>query len=132
VALPLQQIDANIASLQKIMLAATIVVTILAIILAALIAARISRPIRDLTSTAWQLANEDPDPAGGGDEIGQLTRVYMSARLSEEINELEAERATLLEVLQKMTDGVFIIDAQGDIQLVNPAAEKMFSISHQG
>jgi len=32
-------------------------------------------------------------------------------------------------VLQKMTDGVFIIDAQGDIQLVNPAAERMFSIS---
>jgi len=136
IALPLQQIDANIANLQKIMLAATILVTILAIILAALIAARISRPVRDLTSTAWQLAYDKPENTPlplGGDEIGQLTSVFntMSARLSDEITELEAERATLLEVLQKMTDGVFIIDAQGDIQLVNPAAEKMFSISHQ-
>jgi two-component system phosphate regulon sensor histidine kinase PhoR len=134
VALPLQQIDANIASLQKIMLAATVVVTILAIILAALIAARISRPIRELTNTAWQLAYDKPENTPlpvGGDEIGQLTSVFntMSARLSDEITELEAERATLLEVLQKMTDGVFIIDAQGNIQLVNPAAEKMFSIS---
>ncbi len=28
-----------------------------------------------------------------------------------------------------MTDGVLIVDAQGVVQLVNPAAEKMFSIS---
>ncbi len=53
----------------------------------------------------------------------------MSVRLSEEIKDLEKERATLETVMQKMTDGVFIVDAKGDIQLVNPAAEKMFSIS---
>ena len=53
----------------------------------------------------------------------------MSVRLSGEINDLETERATLDAVLQKMTDGVLIVDAQGKVQLVNPAAIKMFSIS---
>ena len=53
----------------------------------------------------------------------------MSARLSGQINDLETERATLDAVLQKMTDGVLIVDDQGRVQLVNPAAIKMFSIS---
>ncbi len=53
----------------------------------------------------------------------------MSVRLSGEIKDLDTERATLETVLQKMTDGVFIVDAHGDIQLINQAAEKMFSIS---
>ena len=37
----------------------------------------------------------------------------MSARLSGQINDLETERATLDAVLQKMTDGVLIVDDQG-------------------
>jgi two-component system phosphate regulon sensor histidine kinase PhoR len=116
------------------MIAATIVVTFLAVILATLIASRISRPIRDLTQSAWHLASvnpvDQPIPPNK-DEINQLGTVFniMSIRLSGEIKDLETERATLEAVLQKMTDGVFIVDAQGDVQLVNPAAEKMFSIS---
>lgn len=134
VALPLQQVSANIANLQRIMIAATIVVTFLAVILATLIASRISRPIRDLTQSAWHLASvnpvDQPIPPNK-DEISQLGMVFniMSIRLSGEIKDLETERATLEAVLQKMTDGVFIVDAQGDVQLINPAAEKMFSIS---
>jgi two-component system phosphate regulon sensor histidine kinase PhoR len=134
VALPLQQVSSNIANLQRIMIAATIVVTFLAVILATLIASRISRPIRDLTQSAWHLASvnpvDQPIPPNK-DEINQLGTVFniMSIRLSGEIKDLETERATLEAVLQKMTDGVFIVDAQGDVQLVNPAAEKMFSIS---
>jgi two-component system phosphate regulon sensor histidine kinase PhoR len=134
VALPLQQVSANIANLQRIMIAGTIVVTFLAVILATLIASRISRPIHELTQSAWQLASvnpvDQPIPPNK-DEISQLGTVFniMSIRLSGEIKDLETERATLEAVLQKMTDGVFIVDAQGDVQLVNPAAEKMFSIS---
>ena len=134
VALPLQQVSANINHLQRIMIAATVVVTLLAILLAALIAGRISRPVRELTQTAWQLSSINPSDQPfppNKDEINQLTTVFniMSTRLSGEIKELEKERATLEAVLQKMTDGVLIVDARGDIQLVNPAAEKMFLIS---
>jgi two-component system phosphate regulon sensor histidine kinase PhoR len=134
VALPLQQVSVNIAQLQRILIAATVVVALLAVLLATLIADRISRPVRDLTRSAWQLASvnstDQPIPPNK-DEISQLETVFniMSARLSGEIKDLEKERATFETVLQKMTDGVFIVDEQGDIQLVNPAAEKMFSIS---
>ena len=134
VALPLQQVSANVASLQRILIAVTLLVTVLAVLLAALIAGRITRPVRQLTQTVWQTASinpaDQPIPPGK-DEINQLTQVFniMSARLSSKINDLETERATLDSVLQKMTDGVLIVDSQGKVQLVNPAAEKMFSIT---
>ncbi|HSB67586.1 MAG TPA: ATP-binding protein [Anaerolineales bacterium] len=134
VALPLQAENANITSLQRILIVATVVATVLAMIIAALIAGRISQPVRELTQSAWHLAsvspNEQPIPPRK-DEIAQLTQVFniMSNRLSGKINDLETERAKLEAVLQKMTDGVLIVDSQGLVRLVNPAAEKMFSIS---
>jgi two-component system, OmpR family, phosphate regulon sensor histidine kinase PhoR len=134
VALPLQEVSANLVDLQRILIAATLLVTILAALLTALIAGRITRPLRNLTQAAWELASSKPSGQAippESDEISQLTRVFniMSARLSGEINDLEAERATLDAVMQKMTDGLLIVDAQGVVQLLNPAASKMFSIS---
>ena len=42
---------------------------------------------------------------------------------------LDAERARLATVLDQMTDGVLIADAQGTIQFANPAAGKLFQAS---
>ena len=39
---------------------------------------------------------------------------------------VEAERARLAAVLERMTDGVLIADSDGRIQFANPAAEKLF------
>jgi two-component system phosphate regulon sensor histidine kinase PhoR len=133
-ALPLQQVSANIASLQRVLIAVTALVTAIAILLAVIIAGRITRPVRSLTQSAWRLASSDPvvQPIPPSrDEIGQLAQVFniMSTRLSGQIDDLETERITLDTVLQKMTDGVLIVDEQGRVQLVNPAAIKMFSIS---
>ncbi|MFZ0531774.1 MAG: ATP-binding protein [Anaerolineales bacterium] len=133
-ALPLQQVSANIANLLRILIAVTLLVTVLALLLATLIAGRITRPVRELTQLVWQLASSKPADQPiplSKDEIGQLAHVFnlMSDRLSGQINDLETESATLETVLQKMTDGVLIVDANGLVQLVNPAAVKMFSIS---
>jgi two-component system phosphate regulon sensor histidine kinase PhoR len=134
VALPLQQISANVANLQRILIAVTLLVTVLAILLAVFIAGRITRPVRELTTSVWKLASSKPADQpipSSRDEISQLAQVFniMSARLSTQINALESERSTLDAVLQKMTDGVLIVDAQGTVQLVNPAAMRMFSIT---
>jgi len=42
------------------------------------------------------------------------------------LSTLDAERARLEATLTQMTDGVLIVDAQGRIQMTNPAAEKLF------
>jgi two-component system phosphate regulon sensor histidine kinase PhoR len=134
VALPLQEVNGNVASLQRIMIAATGIATLLALLIITLIAGRIARPVRELTQSAWQLAVSTPGEqpvAPRRDEIGQLTQVFnlMSTRLGGHITDLETERARLEAVLHKMSDGVLIVDSEGLVQLVNPAAEKMFSIS---
>lgn len=137
VALPLQQVSANVASLQRILVGATLIVTVLTLLITTLIAGRITQPVRQLTRSAWQLASFDP--AGqpmppDENEINQLAQVIdiMARRLNGEIDQLEAERGKLEAVMQKMTDGLLIVDAQGTVQLVNPAARKMFSISGSG
>ena len=134
VALPTNQVSANIAILQRILITTTGLVTLLAVLLAVIIAGRITHPVRELTQSAWQMTSINPAEqpiSPDKDEIKQLTSVFniMSVRLSDKINDLESERATLEAVLQKMTDGVLIVDTQGDVQLINPAAEKMFSLS---
>ncbi len=134
VAIPLQQVSANVANLQRVLIAVTLLTTAVAVLLAVIIAGRITRPVRELTQSAWKLASSDPavQPIPSSqDEISQLAQVFtlMSARLNGQINDLETERATLDAVLQKMTDGVLIVDDQGKIQLVNPAALKMFGIT---
>ncbi|HEX9089949.1 MAG TPA: ATP-binding protein [Anaerolineales bacterium] len=132
-ALPLDQVSAEVANLQRLLIIVTLFVTIAAVLLAILIAGRIARPVRELSRSAWQLASDSPDSQPippNKDEISQLAKVFdiMSTRLGAEINSLETQHATLEAVLQKMTDGVLIVDAQGDVQLLNPAVGKMFSI----
>jgi len=43
---------------------------------------------------------------------------------------LESERARLANVLEQMTDGVLIADAQGIVQFANPAAGRLFQTSN--
>jgi two-component system phosphate regulon sensor histidine kinase PhoR len=43
---------------------------------------------------------------------------------------LDAERARLATVLEQMTDGVLIADAQGIVQFANPAAGRLFQTSN--
>jgi two-component system phosphate regulon sensor histidine kinase PhoR len=134
VAVPLNQVQANINHLQRIIFGATFLVTVLAIFLGVWIAGRTSRPVRELTEAVRQMtAGEisDQPVVKTADEVGQLTQAFnhMSTQLREKIQALEAERGKLFAVLEKMTDGVLIVDQQGIIQLLNLTAEKMFGIN---
>ncbi|NJD60225.1 MAG: PAS domain-containing sensor histidine kinase [Anaerolineales bacterium] len=133
-ALPLEQVSASIASLQRILVVVTVLVTIVAVLMAMVIAGRITRPVVELTRTAWQIAastQTEQTIQGDNDEISQLAHAFhsMSVQLSKQINDLTSERATLNAVMEKMTDGVLIVDSQGAVQLINPAAMRMFSIT---
>lgn len=132
-AVPLDNVEAHVSQLQKILFSATLIIMLLAILLAAWIAGRTSRPVQQLTQAVRQItANELTEQpfSQAGDEIDQLTKAFnaMTVRLHEQFQTLGTERSKLAAVLDKMNDGVLIIDDKGTIQLINPAAEKMFSI----
>ncbi len=133
VAVALNRIQSHLAQLQGILFSATLFVAVLAVLLAAWIAARASSPLQQLTHAARQMAAgelSDQPAAVNIDEIGQLTQAFnqMSVQLRQQFRTLETERGKLSAVLQKMSDGVLIVDQQGLVQLLNPAAERMLSL----
>lgn len=134
VGVPLQQVEADLARLRSTLLGVTLLSAVVAMLLAAVIAAGTTRNLRQLTQAAHQLSEGDLElPAMGGyrqDEVGQLARVFssMAGQLHRRIEDLHAESTRLSAVLDQMTDGVLIADAQGQVQLVNRAAGRIFDI----
>ena len=135
-ALPLQTIDADVRHLQQAILGATVVAALGAIALAALITGRTTRPLSDLTEAARSLAAGELASAplsASQDEIGQLAATFnsMAVQLRQQIAALQSERGKLSAVLQTMSDGVLIVDREGQIQLLNEAAETMFGVNQE-
>jgi two-component system, OmpR family, phosphate regulon sensor histidine kinase PhoR len=64
--------------------------------------------------------------------LEDLSNAVKKLALAEQMraSALEAERARLAAVLDQMTDGVLIADAEGRIQFANPAAGKLFVASN--
>ncbi|HEX9028320.1 MAG TPA: ATP-binding protein [Anaerolineales bacterium] len=133
ISLPLQQIEANVNHLNNTLIGATLLAMLIAVFLATWIASRTTQPLRELTEAARQISNGDLEGRiipTTSDEVGQLTHAFntMAEQLRSQIEALESERSKMAAVLQEMTDGVLIANRQGQLQLVNPAAEKMFGI----
>jgi two-component system phosphate regulon sensor histidine kinase PhoR len=131
--LPVQQINASINKIQETILIFTFAAAFFAILLAAYIAGRITRPLRNLTEAADRIATGDLSihilPTTS-DEVGQLTKAFntMEEQLRSHIDALVLESSKLSTVLNEMSDGVLIVDREGKVQLINPAAESMFAI----
>lgn len=54
-----------------------------------------------------------------------------AAQLDAQTNSRNSEQAKLSAVLNQMTDGVLIVDDKGQVQLINPAAERLFQIDRE-
>ncbi len=110
--------------------------SVLAIGLAFLLAYLTTRPLQQLTQRVLkQLSASEPtrDVPTRGNELTRLERVFsaLESQLHAHIDALTNERGTLSSVLNAMTDGVVIIDAEGKLQLMNPAVERMFNVKSE-
>jgi two-component system phosphate regulon sensor histidine kinase PhoR len=66
-----------------------------------------------------------PQDAPGVEEISNAVRA-LAESIEARMDEVDAERAKLAAVLDRMTDGVLIADASGRVTFLNPAAERLF------
>lgn len=82
------------------------------------------RGIRALTD---QIKRGD-EPTESSRELGELVSVRNTqhATLHSQLLTSNTERARLSAILDQLTDGVLIADADGRVQFANPAAEKLF------
>jgi two-component system, OmpR family, phosphate regulon sensor histidine kinase PhoR len=141
VALTTSEIDQSISQLQRTMLGATAIFTIIVIGLAMWVAGISMKPLRELTQETIRIANGEFQPirtagwlqVSASDEIGQLTLAFnkMISTVQQQIRELTTERSKMSAVLEEMTDGIVIVDADGNVQLTNKATEAIFQLDPQ-
>jgi two-component system, OmpR family, phosphate regulon sensor histidine kinase PhoR len=107
---------------------------------AALIARRLAdtttRPLRELAAAAWSGVEGRLRPANVASResaFGEMREALdafnaMALEASHTIAELEFQKSTLESVLAHMSDALLVLDAQGKLTLVNPAAERFFGL----
>ncbi len=133
-AIPRSEIAAGYEQLRNEIFLVSGLTALAAILLSYLIAYQTTKSLIRLTKSTQDLADgplEGLPVSRGYDEIGQLTRAFnnLLKTLQDQIHALQSEREKLSAVLQQMTDGVIIVNAEGEIELINPAAERLFRTS---
>ena len=106
-----------------------------ALVLAGLVSALLARRVRAVTAVASRYAAGDfsrPARDYGGDEIGTVARVLDDAlrELGRRAAELAMDRARMEAILAGMAEGVLVVNAHGQLQLVNAAAQRMLRLPH--
>jgi two-component system, OmpR family, phosphate regulon sensor histidine kinase PhoR len=133
-AVSLEQVNQNLAVVRNTMVGLSLVTTVIALLLAILLSNYTIRPLRQLTQRVQHMSVREisaPAPVNSTDEVEQLSQAFshLTAELNSQIDELSSERAKLSAVLMHMTDGVMIVDNEGIVRLINPAALQIFSVS---
>ena len=118
-----------------------------AILLAVLLGNQLARPLLLLAHGMRQVAAGDLRPKlvlQGKDELGGLTRSFadMTQQLSDarssveqSLNQLSQARSNLQTILDNLTAGVMVLNAQGVIQSANPGATRILRVpvaAHEG
>jgi two-component system phosphate regulon sensor histidine kinase PhoR len=136
VALPVSQVEAQVAQLRRVILLAALLVVLGAALLAIVIADRVARPVQQLTEVVHRMTVGDLSARllpTTHDEIGELTRSFnqMASRLRDTIDSLTERQNQLSAVLDNMADGVLISDDQGLVRLINPAAARFVGTTEE-
>ncbi|MBK6322181.1 ATP-binding protein [Candidatus Aalborgicola defluviihabitans] len=118
-----------------------------AVLLAVILGDQIARPLLMLAEGVSQVAAGDLTPKltlQGNDELGGLTRAFASmtkqladARqtVQQSMAQVDAARANLQTILDNLTAGVIVLDAQGTIRSSNPGATRILQVplmEHEG
>jgi two-component system phosphate regulon sensor histidine kinase PhoR len=130
VALPLTQVDAAVSELTRLAAIAGLIALAVAVVLTSVAAQVASQGARSLTEAAERMANGDlatRTRQRGGDELGALGRALdkLAEGLSTTLGDLRNERDRMGGILSGMQDGVLLVDAEGQVALVNPALREM-------
>lgn len=111
-----------------------------AVLLAVVLGNQITRPLLLLADGVRQVAAGDLTPKAalqGRDELGGLTRSFadMTQQLADargavesSMEQANAARENLQTILDNLTAGVMVLDAQGVIQSVNPGATRILRV----
>lgn len=111
-----------------------------AVLLAVILGNQLARPLLLLAAGVREVAAGDlsPKPAlQGKDELGGLTRSFAEmtqqladarAAVEKSMEQVSAARANLQTILDNLTAGVIVLDAEGRVQTSNPGATRILRV----
>lgn len=132
-ALPLTEIDAQLAAIRNLTLVALAVTIPIALAIAWALSAPLGRRVREIAAVANRYtAGESPRASidYGNDELGTVARVLDSSiqELGRRVDELSRDRARSDAILTGMVEGVLVVSGDGRLQLANRAAQQMLRV----
>jgi len=123
------------------MAGAALAALLTAVVLGFTVSEMIARPVMRLSEAARRVGEgrlDEPIPAGGGDEVGQLSDAFSSmvANLRElraiDVAEVVASRSRLAAVIDGISDGIVVTDSDYVVGLINPVAVRALGVDPSG
>jgi two-component system phosphate regulon sensor histidine kinase PhoR len=135
-ALPLTDVNAQLATIASATALALMAALVAALILSLAFSAPLARRVEAVAAVARRYTAGDfsrPAHDYGEDEVGAVARALDSAaqELGRKIADLSRDRARTEAILAGMVEGVLIVDRQGRVQLVNRAAQDMLRVAEE-
>ena len=135
-ALPLTDVNAQLAVIGSATALSLMAALVAALILSWLFSAPLARRVEAVAAVARRYSAGDfsrPAHDYGQDELGAVARTLDGAaqELGRKIDDLSRDRARTEAILAGMVEGVLIVDRQGHLQLVNRAAQDMLRVAEQ-
>jgi two-component system phosphate regulon sensor histidine kinase PhoR len=132
-ALPLTEIDEQLAVIRRSALVAVGAGLLIALALAGVASILLSRRVQAIASVAGRYTRGDwsrPSRDYGNDEIGAVARALDDAarEIGRRATELASDRARMEAILGGMFEGVLVVNDHGRVQLVNGAARRMLQL----
>ncbi len=129
-ALPLSQLDAQMADLKKDLVLTLGFASLCSLFLSLLLAKGVTRPLSEMAAVVRRITDGALDQriqTKDQDEVGRLasTLNQMADQLEARIQEVSEDRAQLRAMLTAMVEGVMVLDARGTVLQINPALERM-------
>ena len=135
-ALPLTDVNAQLAAIGSATALALMAALVAALILSWMFSAPLARRVEAVAAVAQRYSSGDfsrPAHDYGKDELGAVARALDGAaqELGRRVDDLSRDRARTEAILAGMVEGVLIVDRQGHVQLVNRAAQEMLRVTEQ-
>lgn len=132
-ALPLASINKALSNLKLFIIGVLCLSSLLAFVAALLLAQRITGPIHQIKSATQAIAAGNYTPVikvNSSDELNDLANMIseMGINLKEKMDQVLGEKNKLEIVISSMSSGVILADRDLMIELINPAAEKLFDV----
>lgn len=132
VAKSLAEFDASTKKFRILFFSVAGISLILSILFMILQSTRRLNPLRQISEQIHASVEGQPGVVSGkerSDEIGLVVAAHNSQveKIRQQMQSVQNERTRLSAILFNMTDGVVLVNADGLVTLINPAAEKMFS-----